>query len=62
MATYTERMSCTNCGWYGYQQIPRGVTIGGSCPRCGCWTLVRAPQTRRWAPLATPGPTKWWNP
>ena len=33
--TYGVRVHCSNCGWGGIKEFPRGERVGGSCPYCG---------------------------
>lgn len=40
--TYTVSVACSNCGWRGSIEIPKGQLIEGkTCPNCGCYELEK---------------------
>lgn len=51
--TYPVECYCTNCDWEGEVQVPRGTPVPwdeplerlARCAQCGCFTLLRYPQT-----------------
>ena len=40
--TYSAEVKCTNCGWSGLIDIPKGIAIDKmECPECKVVALVR---------------------
>lgn len=40
--TYQVYAACSNCGWEGRVEIPKGQGVSTKeCPQCGCCTLAR---------------------
>lgn len=42
---YTLSVQCTNCGWAGKMNYPKGTTVQRAhktCPQCDCNSLVKA--------------------